>query len=418
MLSFLSRIGRLVTLTFGRGFGSLRANIGLGLLSLALAVSLWAFVTKEENPTRTDFFSGAIPVEIVNVPQGLAVASLSDAAVSVSVSAPQNIRDELTVEDFRAVADLSTAKARENTVTLRFESKRSQVDVTEVSPRQVTVTLEPVITKVVPVTVKLIGTPPLGYATVPGKTTPEQVEVTGAESLVGLVEEAVADVNVQGVHVPLEQEFTLVPRDGRGGDIEGVTLNPSTAEVSVPIVQREITQAYVVAPVLRGVPSDGFNVTSIGVEPAFVVITGTIEALQSLTTVATDEVDIDGAASDVVRAAKLRLPSGLTVAGSDTVTVRVSVSPAHGEVMLGLTPTITGLEPGLRAELATTLVEVRVAGEIPVLRSLSPTSLTAVVDASGLREGQHALPVQVTVPPGVQVVGVEPATVTVTISTA
>jgi len=418
VLSFLSRISRLVTLTFGRGFGSLRANIGLGLLSLALAVSLWAFVTKEENPTRTDFFSGAIPVEMVNVPQGLAVASLSDAAVSVRVSAPQNIWDELTVEDFRAVADLSTAKARENTVTLRFESKRRQVDVTEVSPRWVTVTLEPVITKVVPVTVKLIGTPPLGYATVPGKTTPEQVEVTGAESLVGLVEEAVADVNVQGVHVPLEQVFTLVPRDGRGGDIEGVTLNPSTAEVGVPIVQREITQAYVVAPVLRGVPSDGFNVTSIGVEPAFVVITGTIEALQSLTTVATDEVDIDGAASDVVRAAKLRLPSGLTVAGSDTVTVRVSVSPAHGEIMLGLTPTITGLEPGLRGELATGLVEVRVAGEIPVLRSLSPTSLTAVVDVSGLREGQHALPVQVTAPPGVQVVGVEPATVTVTISTA
>ena len=68
--------------------------------------------------------------------------------------------------------------------------------------------------------------------------------------------------------------------------------------------------------------------------------------------------------------------------------------------------------------MATTLVEVRVAGEIPVLRALSPTSLAAVVDASGLREGQHVLPVQVTAPPGVQVVGVEPATVIVTLSTA
>ena len=418
MLPFLSAIGRLVTLVFGRGFGSLRANIGLGLLSLALAVSLWAFVTEEENPTRTDFFSGAIPVEMVNVPEGLAVASLSDAAVSVRLSAPEDTWDDLTIEDFRAVADLSTAKARENTVTLRFESKRRRVDVLEVFPPRVTVTLEPVTTKVVPVTVKLIGTPPLGYATVPGKTTPEQVEVKGAESLVGLVEEAVADVNVQGVRVPLEQVFTLVPRDGRGGDIEGVTLNPSTVEVVLPVVQREITQAYVVTPMLRGVPSDGFNVTSISVEPPFVVITGTIEALQSLTTVATDEVDVDGAASDVVRAAKLRLPQGLTVAGSDTVTVRVSVSPARGEIMLGLTPAIKGLEPGLRAELATTLVEVRVAGEIPVLRALSPTSLVAVVDASGLGEGQHVLPVQVTAPPGVQVVGVEPTTVTVTLSRA
>ena len=412
----LSAIGRLVALAFGRGYGSLRANIGFGLLSLALAVTLWAFVTEEENPTRTDLFPVDVPVETVNVPEGLAVASLSETAVKVRVSAPDSAWEDLTVADFRAVADLSTAKAKENTVTLRFQSKRRQVEVVEVDPRQITVTLEPVTTKVVPVTVNQIGAPPLGYSTVPGRTTPEQVEVTGAESLVGLVEEAVADVNVQGVRVPLEQVFTVVPRDGRGGDIDGVTLNPTTVEVVLPIVQRDITQVYAVTPQLRGAPSDGFNVTSVTVEPAFAVITGAIEGLQSLTTVATDEVEIDGANSDVVRAAKLRLPAGLTVSGGDTVTVRVFISPARGEITLGLTPATEGLEPGLRAEMATALVEVRVTGEIPVLRSLSPSSLAAVVDVSGLGEGQYDLPVQVTAPPGVQVVGIEPATVVVTLS--
>jgi YbbR domain-containing protein len=415
-VSLFSAIGRLIAFAFGRGYGSLRANLGLGLLSVALAVSLWAFVTEEENPTRTDFFSGAVPVETVNLPEGLAVASLSEEAVSVRVSAPDSVWPDLTVSDFRAVADLSTAKARENTVTLRFQSKRRQVEVVEVDPRQITVTLEPVTTKVVPVTVKIIGAPPLGYSTAPGRTTPDQVEVTGAESLVGLVEEAVADVNVQGVRVPLEQVFTVVPRDGRGGDIEGVTLNPPTVQVILPIVQRDITQVYAVTPQLAGTPSDGFNVTSVSVQPPFAVITGAIEGLQSLTTVATDEVDIDGATSDVVRAAKLRLPTGLAVSGSDTVTVRVSISPARGEITLGLTPNVENLEPGLRAEVAATLVEVRVAGEIPVLRSLSPSSLVAVVDASGLGAGQHDLPVQVTAPPGVQVVGVEPSTVPVTLS--
>ena len=415
MTSFLSAIGRLVTLAFGRGFGSLRANVGLGLLSLALAVSLWAFVTEEENPARTDLFPGSIPVETVNVPEGLAVASLSETAVGVRLSAPDDTWDDLTIEDFRAIVDLSAANARENTVTLRFSSERRRVEVVEVIPPRVTVILEPVSTKVVPVTVKLIGAPPLGYSTVPGRTTPEQVEVTGPESLVALVAEAVADVNVQGVRVSLEQVFTLVPRDGRGGDIEGVNLKPDTVEVVLPVVQREITQVYVVMPLLRGAPSDGFNVTSVKVEPPFAVITGTIEALQSLTIVATDEVDLGGATSDVVRAAKLRLPSDLTVVGSDTVTVQVSIAPARGEVRLGITPTVQGVEPGMRADLTTTLVEVRVAGELPVLRALSPASLMAVVDVSGLEEGQHALPVQVTVPPGLRVVGVEPATVIVTL---
>jgi YbbR domain-containing protein len=105
------------------------------------------------------------------------------------------------------------------------------------------------------------------------------------------------------------------------------------------------------------------------------------------------------------------------VVGSDSVTVRVSVSPARGEITLGLTPTVEGLGPGLRADMATTLVEVRIAGEIPVLQALSPSNLTAVVDTSGLGEGQHTLPVQVTAPPGVQVVGESPASVVVTLST-
>lgn len=414
----MSAIGRLIALAFGRGFGSLRTNIGLGLLSLALAVSLWAFVTEEENPTRTDVFSGAIPVETVNVPDGLAVASLSQAAVSVRVSAPEDTWDDLTVEDFRAVADLSIAKARENIVTLRFSSERRGVDVVEVAPPTVTVLLEPVATKAVPVTVKLIGAPPLGYSADPGRTTPDQVEVTGPESLVALVEEAVADVNVQGVRVSLEQTFSLVPRDGRGGNIEGVILNPDTVEVILPVVQREITQVFVVTPLLRGAPADGFDITSVTVDPPYAVLTGTIEALQSLTLVATDEVDIGGATSDVARATELRLPSGLTVLGSDTVTVEISISPAQGEITVGVTPTVEGLEAGLRATLGANLVEVRVAGGVPDLRALSPEGVTAVVDVSGLQEGNHALPVQVTLPPGLQVVSVEPATVLVTIETA
>jgi YbbR domain-containing protein len=72
----------------------------------------------------------------------------------------------------------------------------------------------------------------------------------------------------------------------------------------------------------------------------------------------------------------------------------------------------------MRADLVPHLVEVSVAGEIPVLRALSPASLVAVVDVSGLPAGQHALPVQVTAPQGLRLVGVEPATVFVTLSPA
>src|SRR3989304_5898268 len=113
----MSGFGRLRGPLFGRRWASARTNLGLAAVSLALAFALWVFVTDTENPERTDFFAGAVPVEPVDVPPGLAVASLSGAAVSVRIRAPDDVWDELTTENFQATVDLSGVSAREATVT-------------------------------------------------------------------------------------------------------------------------------------------------------------------------------------------------------------------------------------------------------------------------------------------------------------
>ena len=91
------------------------------------------------------------------------------------------------------------------------------------------------------------------------------------------------------------------------------------------------------------------------------------------------------------------------------------VAPALGEMTLGLAASVVGVGQGLTATLSTGLVLVRVGGELPVLRSLTPSSLSAVVDVSGLGEGTHTVPLRIEAPPGVQVVSMEPPTAVVTI---
>src|SRR3990170_3857853 len=407
----MSAFSRLARFFFGRGWGPLRTNLGLAAVSLALAFALWVFVTDTENPERTDFFAGAIAVEPVNVPQGLAVASLSDSSVSVRVRAPEDIWDELTTENFRVTVDLSGVSAREATVTVRVsvQGERS-LKVVEVSPPRVQVVLEPVTTKIVPVRVKLVGAPPAGFEPTPARTRPEQVTASGPESLINLLAEAVADVNLTGLRVTLKQVVPLVPRDSRGGDIGRVVLEPATAEVELPIVQRELSLAYVVKPGLRGGPADGFNVSAVRLDPAFAVISGPIEILQSITELVTDEVDISGASSDVERVVRLRLPAGVRAEGGGEVTVHVLVTPALGEITVGLAPSLMGVGDGFTASLSLALVRVRVAGELPVLSGPTPGRLAAVVDVSGLGEGAHTVPLRVEAPAGVQVVSVEPAT--------
>lgn len=404
----------------GLALNSLKNNWSLAGLSLVLAVMLWVFVTDVENPTRTDFFPATIPVETVNVSRDLAVASLSESAVSVRISAPEDTWDDLTRDNFRASVDLSGVSQREVEVTVRVEvTGAGGVEIVEVSPRRVAVSLETVTSKAVPVLVQLAGAPPLGYAASPATVVPEQVMVSGPESLVNLVEEAVADVNLTGVRVSLEQVFSVTARDSHGGDIDGVTLQPNTVAVDLPIVQQEFTTVYVVNPAFRGVPAEGFTVTDVTVEPSFVSVTGPIEVLQSISTVATEEVDIDGATSDVIRVVDVRLPAGATVQGQESVTVQVSVAPlgaAQSEVAFDVTPRLDGLAPDLTATLSPTVVRVRVAANISILSALSSSDVVVTLDVSGLAAGVHDVEVEVEVPPGVSVVSLDPSTVEVTLS--
>jgi YbbR domain-containing protein len=398
---------------------SLRGNWSLAVLSLVLAAMLWVFVTDVENPTRTDPFPARIPIETVNVGQGLAVASLSESAVSLRISAPEDIWDELTREDFRATVDLSGLSQGQNEVTVSVDALGSaDIEIVEVRPSQVTVSLETVISKSVPARAKLAGAPPLGYEASPATVSPAQVTVSGPESLVNLVEEAIADVNLTGVNVSLRQEFAVTARDDHGGVIEGVDLEPTIVEVDLPIIQKEFSTVYVVTPSFRGVPAEGFTVNDVKVDPAFVTISGPIEVLQSISTLSTETVDIDGASSDVIRVVGLQLPPEAQ-AGQESVTVQVSVGPVSattGEVTFSVTPEIEGMGEGLSASLLPRTVEVTVSATLPILSELSSQSLDVTLDVTGLAAGTHDVPVAVTAPPGVQILSFDPPTVQVTLS--
>src|SRR5258706_11487978 len=81
--------------------------LALGLTSLLAALALWVAVTEAQNPSREGFFNGAIEIKAVNVPDGLAVASIREHNVTLKISAPENTFKKLTTADFAAEVDLS-----------------------------------------------------------------------------------------------------------------------------------------------------------------------------------------------------------------------------------------------------------------------------------------------------------------------
>ncbi|HXF52168.1 MAG TPA: CdaR family protein [Dehalococcoidia bacterium] len=407
-------------LTVGAAQSILR-NWTLAGLALILSLSLWVFVSEAENPTRTDFFPGVIPIEIVNVPPNLAVSSVSETLVSVRISAPENVFDRLSVDDFHARVDLSSATAREVRVPVIVTTDNRRVEIIEPSPREVTLTLEPVTSRTVPVDVDLVGAPPVGFEV--GDVSPALTEVraSGPETLVNQLRSACAEVNLAtGVKVSFTQTVILKGKNVRCGDIQGLTFEPGDVTVDVELRQVIFSSGFIVAPVVRGTPAEGFRIASVLADPAIVRISGPVDVLQSINAIAgipTEDVSVDGATAGVItQRVGLRVPPGAQVQGASQVTVRVTIAAITGERPFEVVPEVRNARAGLRSTLATPVVRLVLQGEVNTLNALSPADIPVFVDAAGLEAGLHLLEVRVQPPAGTSIISIDPPLIGVALS--
>lgn len=400
-------------LTFGRGaVTTVAGNLSLAALALALALSLWLYVTDRENPQERQTFNSAIPIAPSNVPNGFAVANVSQTTVRIRIEAPRTELDGLSADVFEATLDLGGLSAGTTNVPVGVRSANNDIRIVEVTPSQVDVTIEPLRTKDVPVRVRLVGSPQTGFAASGERADPERATVSGPESLVALTESVVAEVSLTSLRVDIADErVELEPRDARDGQISRVTVNPEAARVSVDINQTEYSLEFAVTPQVTGQPAPGYNVAGISIEPRLVVVTGPLEVLQSIDAVrgiGTAEISIADARDDVVRTVSLVLPEGASVQGSNEVRVTIDIAPARGEFSFRLTPQVRNVGDGLVVSGAEA-VTITLAGDVPVLEGVTTQAIIATVDAGGLGAGVYRLPVEVTAPPGTTVARIEPA---------
>lgn len=418
-MTWMRRLPRALAFVVRGALRSVAGNLGLAVLSLALALSLWLFVTDRENPTEAQTFNSAIPVRFVNVPNDLAVASTSETTVRIRIEAPKNDLRGLRVDDFDATVDLGGLSRGVQTLTVSVSPPNGDVDVIDVTPARIDVTLENIRTKEVPVKPSLVGSPQQGFVALNERAQPDTAVVSGPESLVALVDSAVAEVNLTGLRVDFtDDRVELDPRDARGGEISRVQVSPATARVSVDIEQREFSFEFVVTPAVTGQPADGYNIAGISIDPRLAVVTGPLDVLQSIDAVrgiSTDEISVADARDDVTRTVRLALPDGTRAQGSADVRVSVQIEPARGEFSFRVVPQVRNADSALAATVAGA-VTVTLAGDVPTLQSLTPESILAIVDVQGLGAGFHAVPVNVSAPGNTSIIRIDPGQIGVSLS--
>jgi YbbR domain-containing protein len=402
-------------------------SLGSLVLALVLALVIWIASTEKVAPILTaDLAGGAgdgpVPIAFTGTPPGTAWYAPDRRSVALSLRGIGEGLADLDASDFEASVDLSAldpgAAQYTGDVEVRcrdaWRCLRAGVRIASFQPAAVTVSVGRAVTETRPVEVVAEEDPPPGYALIGKTPDPAEVVVTGAAQQVARVKQ------VTGVIAGLSDarfrrridDVPIEPRDEYDRLVEDVTVVPSSTDVVLHVVRRGLPKY--VTPEYVGRVADGYILDAFVVEPQVVQLEGPQDLIDALDL--SPIIDISGFDQDTVRVLPLRLPTGVSAINApDGVTVTVKVAPLPDARSVDVPLATRGLRDGLEVSLKPELVRVLLNGPGPVLDTLAPEAISAVVDLTDYAAGTHSLAPFITPPADVRVRSVQPEKVEVVI---
>jgi YbbR domain-containing protein len=388
-------------------------NWPLKLGAVILATLLYAGLVASQD---SNTYPGPIKVDVVNKPANTIVTNQLRDVEQVTYIAPADL-GRLRAEDFRATVDLSNVKADGNPVNVRVTvtPTDSRVTILDVRPRSISVTLDELVTKDVPVTVDT-GTPPDGVQLGDMVVEPSLVTVSGPSAAVKQVTAARVSAQIDASAVNFDRSVQPDPVDASGQYVSGVELDPSTVQVTIPVYKNLTNRTVPVNPVVTGTPGAGFRIASVDVEPLVVTVEGDLEQLQKLVSADTAPVPVSGATRNVTAEVAYALPTGVSVIGDQTATVTVRIEPVTETRTFPAGIRLDGRQAGLEYDASETSVLLTLYGSTADLDRLAASPIVISLNVAALEPGANQVPVVPSLPSAVTVAAISPETVTVTVT--
>lgn len=208
-------------------------NLGLKFLSTTIACLLWLLVAGERVVERVM----RAPVEFQNLPAGLELVGIPPDTVEVRLRGSSGALSRMASGDMAAVLDLRTARPGRRLfhvappqITVPYG-----IEVVQVGPSTLTMQFELTGFRTVPIEPVIEGKPADGFEVTNVTTEPQTVEVTGPESALKRLENAVTEpLSVANANRSVKESVTIgVP------DASLRLREPQSAVVTVTIAPKQ-----------------------------------------------------------------------------------------------------------------------------------------------------------------------------------
>jgi len=371
-------------------------NIRTFLLALVLGISVWVSAATAADPNEVRVYPNAIPLEVIGNDPSLIITNEIPPTVEISLRAPRSVWEQLTAQErsVQATLDLSGLSAGEHVVDIQIRVQVRPYQIVLANPASVTVNLERLDQRTLPLELSLSGQPATGYQAGDVTLEPREVVISGPESMVKQATRARVRVSLEGARENIDQSIGIQIVDEANSLLSGVTLTPASARISVPISQQGGFRDVAVKVVVRGQIAAGYRLENISVFPPVVtVFASDPDLVNSLPgVVETQPLDLQDAKEDITTRLALILPENITIVGAQTVQVSVGISPIQTSLtLLNQSINVTGLSEGFAAQVFPQIVDVIISGPLPGLDALTPQDVIVSVDVTGLVLGTYQL---------------------------
>lgn len=374
---------------------ALTRNVGLKVISLVFAILLWAYVLVVLNPVRTKNISD-VPISLEGyndlLSRNLIVVDQDLGMADVSVNAEITNHASLDASRITCRASLSTITGA-GTFRLPVSAtvQGNLGSVSEVYPSTVTVEVDKLVKKTVPVRVVYSGFLPDGYEVL-SESYSNTISVEGAARFVENAVRAVATIDLTDRTADISETVKVVFYNADGEEIDVVTRTGDAPSVLVYVSISAVKKVPVV-PQLNLLDEEYYDVSTQS-KPDYVYIYGDVEVLNTVDEVLTENVVLTEEAGIQSLDTTIILPEGTSLKSGQTSKVKltVTVTEKEGEKEIQVPLKIKGLSDGFHlGENIPATVTVIARGKMKELSKLGAENITATADLTGRIVGVHEI---------------------------
>ena len=296
-----------------------KENLPARIICLLVACGLWVYVMTDQNPIMER--NVEVRLQQMNLPNHMMAFNVPDKVVVKVRGTRTKVSDNL---ENKIVATLNMKTATEGQQTIPVKVSFPNGDVVQVIPSEVSVYVDTVSEKKVPVVTRIVGAisndMTIGHSVI----TPAQVTLRGATHRIDKVNKVVAPIDVTDHQGDFQSESELVAVSDDGYDIPNMKIIPERVMVQATMVSEMLSVDIPVKLVMSGELPKGIIVTKSEVLPDKVRITAPPSMLKELKAINTKPVDVSKLEGSMVVAAELDLPEKV-IPELRTVQIRLSV---------------------------------------------------------------------------------------------